>query len=201
VWWSGMIGPAAAEGGARPLGGLAHRGGRRVTATGSRLDRGLEPAPAAHQRPTSALATPSIPLNRQNRPPVHQPAGRSDDGAWGRSSGWTEGPGGCCFEWVASRPPCCTTVRAATYETLIADTDCGRLITWVGGGERGLLRNVRFRTATCDSTGSLGAAEVTSSVRVRTRSPLCGPTFSQIALDRQGQIRRSQRWITSRLPG
>jgi hypothetical protein len=38
-------------------------------------------------------------------------------------------------------------VRAATYETLIADTDCGRLITWVGGGERGLLRNERFWTA------------------------------------------------------
>jgi hypothetical protein len=28
-------------------------------------------------------------------------------------------------------------VRAATYETLIADTDCGRLMTWVGGGSEG----------------------------------------------------------------
>jgi hypothetical protein len=27
VWWSGMVGPAAAEGGARPLGGLVHRAG------------------------------------------------------------------------------------------------------------------------------------------------------------------------------
>jgi len=40
---------------------------------------------------------------------------------------------------LASQP-----VGAATYETLIADTDCGRLIMGVRGGERGLLRNARL---------------------------------------------------------
>jgi hypothetical protein len=143
-----MIGACCRRGRRPPAWRLGASGGRRVTATGRRLDRGLEPAPAAHQRPTSALATPSIPLNRRNRPPVTpacgeerrwsvQPLQRMDSGSR-RMFALSGSP----HDPLAAQP-----VRAATYETLIADTDCGRLITWVGGGERGLLRNERFWTA------------------------------------------------------
>jgi hypothetical protein len=53
VWWSGILAPAAAEGGgARPLGGLEHRAGAACRA--SEADRsGLETAPDA--RPLSYL--------------------------------------------------------------------------------------------------------------------------------------------------
>jgi hypothetical protein len=41
-----------------------------------------------------------------------------------------------------------------------------------------------------------GLSTLTSSVRVISGPPLCGPAFSQVALDRQGEVRRSDKpWL------